>query len=196
MRELVVVATHGDEYVERCTESLDRFDVPHIIVRTDGRGPYPGTYPTGAYLWAYENLLDVERFLFIQDSMVATADPLPWFREQLHDDLGVVAWGLFNIQWDSSEQEEWTRAQYPGVESHVGVFGPIFYTTSRTLRVLRRRGPLPAVPRTRWQSQGTERAWALACVNAEVPLYGKTWTHDELVRAEYGPFKKTWGGRP
>lgn len=195
MREIVVVAAYGEEYVGRCVESLERFDVPYEVVFTDDMGPCPGTYTTGAYVWAYENLLDVDRFLFIQDSMVATADPLPWFRDQLPDELGFVAWGLFQMQWDTPEQEAWTRTRYPGVDSPFGIFGPIFYTNRYTLDVLRYRGPLPEIPRVRWQNQGSERAWALACMNAGVPVHGKMWSHDELVRADHGPFTKTWGGR-
>lgn len=192
MKELVVVAAHGSDYVDRCVASLG--STPHIVVSTDVNGQAPGAYPTGAFLWAYHNT-DADRFLFIQDSMTAHEDPLPWFRSRMPGEIGVVAWGLFSLCWADEAQAEWTYSHYPNTRLGYGIFGPIFYTSRATIDLLYEKFLVPPIPRSKWEEQGNERGWALAFSEAGVPIIGEVWSHQGLIAATCGPFKKVWGNR-
>lgn len=195
MRDVVVIAAHGDDYVQRCVDSLG--DVPHVVVRTDPDGEAPGQYPTGAYLWAHRHV-DADAFLFIHDSMVAYEDPRPWFRDQMPGSFGAVGWGLFSIPYHgfvSDEQAKWVYAQYPSTTVTRGIFGSIFYTTRATLDFMKASDALPVIPRSKWQDQGLERVWAFAFDVVGAPLVGRVWTHNELVAADCYPLRKVYGGR-
>ncbi|HEX6970003.1 MAG TPA: hypothetical protein VF174_14510 [Micromonosporaceae bacterium] len=192
METLIVVAAHGTQYVEQCLQSLDGHRV--MVVETGESGPVPGRHPTGAYLWAVGQY-PADRYLFIQDSMTClTADPVGWF-EQQWPGSGAVAWGRFPMQWDGPRQEQWVRAQYPGVETSHGIMGPIFYTDRASLNLLAERGLLPAIPTDRIEAQGTERAWAYAYTAAGLPVAGPEWNHAQM-QVDWGGWRKVWAGRP
>lgn len=191
MRELIVVAAHGPDFRQHCATSLAGVD--HIVLDTDEIRP--NSHPTAVYRWAYENT-DADRFLFVQDCMVAlTPDPCAWFREQLPPDGGAVAWGRFHLAWDAPEQRQWVEDQYPGQTVDYGIMGPIFYTTRASLDVLAQRELLPEIPNGRLQAQGTERAWAYAYAAAGLPVVGPLWNMHQMQHGFNG-WRKTWAGRP
>lgn len=193
MDELIVVAKHGPDWIGQCLASLN--GTPVLVVDTGPDGPAPGQHPTGAYLWAYQNV-KANRYLFIQDSMTAVdPDPCPWFRQQMPLNGGAVAWGRFPMAWDGVAQQEWVRSQYRGVEPDAGIFGPVFYTTRRSLDLLKNLKLLPKAPSNRLEAQGTERAWAFAFHAAGLPVTGPAWNSGAM-RDGFGPFRKVWANRP
>lgn len=194
MNECIVVACYGlgTEWHRQCAASLEPYltaDRPALYVDTSAGG-----HPTGAYIRTYQQT-DFDRYLFIQDSMTAIADPLPWFREQWQG-AGAVAWGQFGMAWDSPEQRQRVLDQY-GDHDHprLGVFGPVFYTDRASLDKLAAADLLPWVPRNRLDAQGTERGWAYAFHRAGMPVAGPLWSHAQM-QLGFGPFKKVWAGRP
>jgi hypothetical protein len=203
MAELIVVACNGPTWIGQCRDSLEERAPDASVVYIDTGGTIahgadvaiPGGHPTGAYLWAVQQYAAYDRFLFVQDSMTALMDPLPWFREQFPATGGAVAWAKFRMQWDA-DQKPWVEAQYPGVpEPEWGIFGPVFYTDRATLDLLAERNLLPPIPENRIQAQGTERSWAYAFAAAGLPVIGPEWDSDAMTRA-FGPFCKFWANRP
>lgn len=193
-----MVGAHGPTFVEECVKSID--DSVEVLVIDTGSGTVPnadvvlsGGHPTAAYRWAYENRTDVDRFAFIQDCMVALMpDPISVFRDIFPTGGGAVAWGLFPMQWDTADQAEWVRAQYPDQnDPTLGIMGPIFYTDRLSLDRLR----LPDIPAHRLQAQGTERAWAFAYQQAGLPIVGPIWNHSQM-QVSFNGWRKTWAGRP
>lgn len=192
MRDLIVVACHGSEWVDQCRKSLETHaplaDV--MYVQTQGR------WPTGALLDVYRSsafAADFDGFLLMQDSMTALADPLPWFRDQWQGS-GAVAWQLFPMQWDSPQQQELVEARYTSRPAS-GICGPVFYTDRTSLDRLRDSDLLPDVPTSRMESCASERAWAYAFEQAGMPVVGPMWnqpSHESGV----GPFRKVWANRP
>lgn len=126
--------------------------------------PYSG-YDTGAYLWAYWNV-PANAYLFMQDSCCPREpDFMEQFAARMPDfQVGAVGWSSFNIDvWDTDAQRAATEWMYG---SHVewpyrGIFGPIFYTTRRTLDEMQRKRCLPMPPVHKQQQQAMERAWAI-----------------------------------
>lgn len=199
MTELIVVACYGLEtdWHRQCAASLEPYlspETPVLFVDTSAGG-----HPTGAYLRAYQNLAaygnPADRLLFIQDSMTALADPLPWFREQWPGS-GAVAWQRFPMQWDNDAQRRNIEDRYTSRPSH-GIFGPVFYTDRASLDALAAADLLPPVPTNRMEAQGTERAWAYAFAQAGMPVVGPEWNPDQMQRPEgFGPFRKVFARRP
>lgn len=202
MNELIVVACHGPDWIGQCRASLLEHapGVDTVFIDTSGSLAHGadiathGGYSTGCYLWAYEQYAAYDRFLFIQDSMTALADPLPWFRD-LWPGAGVACWGLFPMQWDTHEQAMQVMARYPGVQPEHGIFGPVFYTDRASLDLLAKRDLLPPRPTCRLDAQAAERQWAYAFSTAGLPMVGPPW-EPEGMKAGVGPFKKTWAARP
>lgn len=201
MSDLIVVAAHGPDFADQCVASLPA-NVEHIVIDT-GSGTVPnadvqldGGHPTAAYRWAYEHT-DADGFLFLQDSCAAVEpDPLAWFRRWMPRRGGAVAWGLFDMAFDTPGQMTWVLQQYPDVPiPKVGIMGPIFYTTRASLDILASRNLLPAIPADRMQAQGTERAWAFAFDGAGLPVIGPMWDQPAM-RVAFGPLRKTWAARP
>lgn len=202
MNELVVVACHGGDWITQCQESLAEHAPEADVVFVDTGGTLAhgadvaidGGYSTGAYLWAYEQYADYDRFLFIQDSMTALADPLPWFRD-LWQGSGAACWGLFPMQWDTYEQAAEVGARYPHAVPRHGIFGPIFYTDRASLDLLAKQGLFPKLPTCRLDAQTAERSWAYAFATAGLPFVGPEWNPGQM-QAGFGPFRKTWAARP
>lgn len=202
MNELIVVACHGPDWIGQCAESLGEYapDTDALFVDTGGTLEHgadvaiDGGYSTGAYLWAYEQYAAYDRFLFIQDSMNALADPMPWFRDQWQGS-GAACWGLFPMQWDTHEQMAEVSARYPDVAPRHGIFGPVFYTDRASLDVLNAGGLFPKRPTCRLDAQAAERSWAYAFATARLPVTGPEWDPGAMA-AGFGPFRKTWAARP
>jgi hypothetical protein len=193
MKELVVVAYHGTQWVGQCVASIT--GTPVLAVDTGPLGPAPNQHPTGAYLWAYRNY-PADRYLFIQDSMTAIEpDPCGWFRDQLGD-AGAVAWGKFGLAFDTVEQESWVRQQYEGwAWPGTGIVGPIMYVPRESLDLLSEKQLLPWPPTNRIQAQGTERAWGFAFHAAGLQVAGPMWDKGRM-EAAWGSFRKVWAARP
>lgn len=190
LQNLIVIAKHGDQYIDGCLESLGAKYPIQVIDTKDGG------HPTGAYLKAYREY-PAKNYLFIQDSMQALqADYLEPFIEKMPEH-GAVAWGLFPMAFDSREQVDWVESHYDGVAPEFGIFGPIFYTSRDSLKTLEDRGLLPPIPKDKLQAQGTERMWAWAFQNAELPVesVGGIWSPDAMSNGAYPPFRKIFGGR-
>jgi len=202
VNELVVVACHGGDWITPCQESLAEHAPEADVVFVDTGGTLAhgadvaidGGYSTGAYLWAYEQYAEYDRFLFIQDSMTALADPLPWFRD-LWQGSGAACWGLFPMQWDTYEQAAEVGARYPHAAPRHGIFGPIFYTDRASLDLLAKADLFPKRPENRLDAQTAERSWAYAFATAGLPFVGPEWNPGQM-QAGFGPFRKTWAARP
>lgn len=151
-----------------------------------------GGHPTGAYIEAYRTYTDYGSYLFVQDSMRARSrDCVQPFRGRGH----VVAWCSFPLFFDNDEQARYVASQYPGqVLPARGIFGPVFYATRRAMR--RAEPFFPAVPGTKLEAQGTERAWAFAFQAAGFPV---AWLYDFnpalMENGSYPPFTKKFANR-
>lgn len=201
MNELIVVACHGPDWISQCVDSLrEHTDTPVLTIDTGGSTAHgadvaiQGGYSTGAYRWAYEQYAAYDRFLFIQDSMTALVDPLPWFRDQWPG-AGASCWGLFPMQWDNYEQAMQVGARYPAVAPAEGIFGPVFYTDRASLDILAKQDLLPPRPDSRLDAQAAERQWAYAFATAGLPVVGPGWDPGRM-QSEFGPFRKVWAARP
>jgi hypothetical protein len=191
VRELIVVACHGDDWVGQCKESLQGhvFDADVVYAYA------PDRWPTGAFLETVAmSAAFYDRFLLMQDSMTALMDPLPWFRDQWPGS-GAVGWQLFPMQWDSHEQQQMVEDRYTSRPSH-GICGPVFYTDRESLDRLNELDLTPAVPSNRLESCGSERAWAYAFAQAGMPVVGPDWSPYEHNTTGVGPFRKAWANRP
>lgn len=204
MNELIVIACNGPAWITQCRASLSEHapNAHTLFVDTSGTTEHgadvaiQGGWSTGVYLWAYEQYAAYDRFLFIQDSMTALADPLPWFRNQWRGE-GASCWALFPMQWDNAEQVRRVTSTYPGVAPGYGILGPIFYTDRASLDALARRQLLPARPTCRLDAQETERSWAFAFATAGMPVVGPVWDVGAMQSQQgFGPFRKTWAARP
>jgi len=177
---VIVVATHGGTDLLR--ESLPKMKQWPVIVVDTGAlvpsvwelcdefenvvhlsTPYKG-YDTGAYLWAYWQV-PAKNYLFLQDSCSPReADFVEQFARAMPSEMGAVGWSSFDINvWDSDAQCEATEWMY-GARSKwppKGIFGPIFYTSGKTLGHMRAHGLLPMPPVHKEQQQAMERAWAI-----------------------------------
>ena len=132
--------------------------------------PYRG-YDTGAYLWAYWNC-PASNYLFVQDSCSPREpDYVRQFAERMPGEMGAVGWSSFDIRvWDSDDQAAATAWMY-GDQSKwpaKGIFGPIFYTSRKTLDHMAAQGLLPMPPVHKQQQQAMERAWAILLHRAGV----------------------------
>lgn len=202
MKELIVVACHGGDWIEQCNESLAEHAPSADVVFVDTGSSVAhgadvaidGGYSTGAYLWAYQQYAAYDRFLFLQDSMTAIADPMPWFRD-LWQGTGAACWALFPMQWDNPGQAAEVAAKYPLAAPRHGIFGPVFYTDRATLAVLDKAGLFPKIPENRLDAQTAERSWAYAFATAGFPVMGPEWNPTQMEQA-FGPFRKTWAARP
>ncbi len=188
-RDIVVVAAFDNTYIDSCLESLgDRYQV--VVMDTSSGG-----HPSGAYVRAYREH-PADNYLFIQDSMRAiTDDVMAPFREKMPE-LGAVAWGHFGLFFDTQEQAEWVDSQYSCPMPEYGIFGPVFYTNRASMELLDSKGLFPKTPENKLQAQGTERAWAFAFKQADLPVESLGfWDKGRMERGEHQPFSKVWGGR-
>lgn len=180
IKELVVIATHGG--VDLLKESLPKFgNRPVAVVETGCKTPevyeltkqYPNVlylstpykgYDTGAYLWAYW-MIEAEEYLFLQDSVSPReADYFEQFAKKMPGKIGAVGWSSFGLHiWDSGLQYEATQFMYGSkdVWPEKGIFGPIFYTTRESLKLMDDSGLLPSYPVHKQGQQAMERAWAI-----------------------------------
>lgn len=214
MKELVVIPTHnGKEILRRCLDSISDL-YPILVVDTCSddieskvfalnikefypklniKGcaiPFKG-YPTGAYLWAYWHY-KADRYLFLQDSIeVQEVDYVKPFREAMPP-LGMVAWTVFGMGYDSDTQKAWLDYMYTPNHPAMGVFGPIFYTSRESLDDLRDKQLLPSYPINKAQSQGMERGWPLAFHTAgqEIKAVYPMWNSGAMEAGTFGLFKK------
>lgn len=138
--------------------------------------PYQG-YDTGAYLWAFWNVR-AKNYLFMQDSC-SPREPnfVEQFARAMPGDFGAVGWSSFTMScWDSDAQRLATAWMYGQPDAPLddwpakGIFGPIFYTTYKTLFNMSVRGLLPMPPVHKQQQQAMERAWALLFHRAGAPV--------------------------
>jgi hypothetical protein len=202
MRELIVVACHGDSWIERCRESLNIHDPDTIRVFVDtapeksalANVSLPGAWPTGCLLWAFDVACDFDRFLLVQDSLTTIAPPMPWFRDQWTG-AGAVAWQKFLMDWDGEEQRAMVENRYTSRPEY-GIFGPIFYTDRESLCQLAFQDLMPGVPTSRLESCATERSWAYAFEQAGLPVVGPGWDVPLMTGEGIGPFRKTFANRP
>lgn len=189
-----MVACYGldTDWHRQSRAALDQYAPDAEVWYVDTTG---GGHPTKAYIDVYRRS-NFDRFLFIQDTMTALADPRPWFRDQFPADGGAVAWGLFPMSWDSQAQIDRVVAQYGDYDPpDRGIFGPVFYTDRASLDALDAAGLLPWIPGSRVEAQGTERAWAFAFRRVGLKVEGPVWNHASMQIA-FGPFRKVWAGRP
>jgi hypothetical protein len=221
--DLIIIATHnGYEHLDVLLQSLESGTYNIIVVDTGStnpahldylrekvwaygnvmdvmRTPMKG-YAQGAYLWAYWNY-PAKNYLFLQDSLIAIEDDvLQPFKEKISRPEGsvvgeyAVGWASFNFEFDPGLQEAAMRYMYGDHIPPYGIFGPIFYTSRKTLETLENAGCLPAYPTHANGAQGLERAWAMVFKRANIPvsfihnLPNVTLTASGL----FGPFRKVF----
>lgn len=189
--DLVVVAAHGTDHIDKCLKSLGKKYPIKVVNSDDAEG-----YTTGKYLHAYRNF-PAKNFFFMQDSMEALQkDFLEPFKREIPD-RGAVAWALFPMMWDSLSQMESGYKLYSSPMPSHGIFGPIFYISRKSLEELEKKNLLPPVPKDKTEAQASERYWAWALQEAEMPIVGPEWRFDtkSMESGEYGIFKKLWKDR-
>lgn len=202
----VVVATNnGIEFLPKCIESLgeclvvdtgstDKESLEYVRSLPD-YGETTG-YSHGAFMWAFKNR-PAKHYLFLQDSMVAKDKDFLRYFQELMPEKGAVAWALFNWVYDGNEQREWVESQYGTSIPPHGIFGPIFFTSHRTLNSIRNKGLIPKTPTNKEEAQGSERAWAFAFHNAGLPIesVGGMWDKTGMQNGSYPLFIKTFADR-
>jgi len=132
------------------------------------------SYDTGAYIWAYENFPEVDRFVFMHDSLeVKHAKWADAFVEAEHKQKAQASgWLLFPFFFDNPEQQKFITDIY-GVNSLVptfGIFGPIFSIRRKYLDQLRDKGYLNVFPDTKMEAQGFERGWMIGFNNLKLKV--------------------------
>jgi hypothetical protein len=184
-RTLIVVAAVNNAF----RDNIPTYKGGEVVVINTSEGGYA----TGAYIDAYHDYPDYHSYLFIHDSMRGVApDVVREFRENGAD---VVAWGIFPMSWDSSDQRQRVVNQYPDVAVPLwGIFGPTFYATREAME--KAEPFFPRIPRNRMDFQGTERAWAFCFEAAGIPVASLgIWNNTLMSDGPYPVFRKTFGGR-
>lgn len=184
---MIIVAAHGQEYIDRCLSAIFRADrCGHdVLVVSDGGG-----YDSGKYLRGFERVAAFRQhaFCFMQDSLEVGPDF--FVRGFAATQFGLVSpaavfpGGL----WDSGEQREYAGrclGQWgDGSDYDEGVFGPIFFCPMDFVRTVRTVVPPAMLPQTKIQQQAWERVWGAAAKRGGweiVPLF------------DAGSFAETWG---
>jgi hypothetical protein len=223
MKEVVVIATNnGAQHLARLFDSLEKYGCPFeiVIVDTGSTDPEsldfiesikfshgatvlhcPGGYATGAYLHAYRNV-QADRYFFFHDSIEVKKERW-WedFRERMDTAHTVVPWLTFDFFWDSSEQGQYIKnamgMSFGDNLPDAGIFGPIFYCTVNTLRIMETFGNLPTPPSSKIEEQGWERGWAVAfqAVKAKVNPIQHGFNVFKLDGDEYETLRKYRPGR-
>jgi len=189
IENLVVVASHGKEHIDKCRESLG--DQYEVLVLDEDMMPFPG-YTTGKYLWAYWNY-PAKNYLFIQDSMEALSDEdyiMPFWEKG-----SPCAWVVFSMFWDSPKQKELGTHYFEGEPPEQGIFGPVFYVSRKHLDILRDKQLLPPIPVNKEQAQASERFWAWAFANAGIEVKALHPFSKDSMQTGLTPFKKTFADR-
>ncbi len=190
LENIVVVAAYDKQFIDGCLASLgNKYKV--VVMDTSGGG-----YPTGAYIRAFKEY-PAKNYLFIQDTMLAKQpDYLQPFIDK-KPRKGAVAWCLFHMDFDTSDQKDYAHSLYAENPPDYGIFGPVFYVSRKCLEELEYRGLLPPVPRDKLEAQTSERLWAWALKNAGMELTSVCglWDHDAMARGDYPVFKKVFAGR-
>jgi hypothetical protein len=110
-------------------------------------------------------MVSAEKYLFLQDSCSPReSDYFEQFAAKMPGEMGAVGWSSFGMHvWDSTMQLEASAYMYgsPDTWPKKGIFGPIFYTTNKSLKLLDDSGLLPAYPVHKSQQQAMERVWAI-----------------------------------
>lgn len=204
---IVIATNNGSEHLKKCIDSLGgkypilvvdtgSTDREHLdYVKTLDYGETDG-YSHGAFMWAYNNR-PAQNYLFLQDSMVALVDDVVKPFQELMPEKGAVAWAKFGWVYDGYMQREWVESQYGNTHPPQGIFGPIFYTSHRTLNSLKNRGLLPKKPTNKEEAQGSERAWAFAFHNANFPIESVCgmWDKGSMSNGTFPIFQKTFADR-
>lgn len=181
---LVVVAAYDETHRDNWA-SFNGGDV--AVMDTSAGG-----HPTGAFIEAFRSQPNYGSYLFVQDSMRCTS------RDCVKPFVGlgpVVAWCVFPLFFDSEKQARYVRQQYPGVqEPDEGIFGPVFYATRDAMQAAEPH--FPALPGTKLEAQGTERAWAFAFAAAGVTVNALyEFSIPRMEDGSYPPFAKTFANR-
>jgi hypothetical protein len=186
LQEVIVVAKHGDTYIDACLRSLgDRY--PVVVMDTS-----EGGHPSAAYVKAYHEH-PAHNYLFIQDSMEAIEDDVI---KPFKDKGEVVSWAHFHFNFDNDAQRDYLVAQYEDNPPEYGIFGPVFYASRESLEKLDKQGLFPNTPQDKLQAQGTERGWAWAFHKADIKVESLGyWDKSKMEQGLHPPFRKTWGGR-
>lgn len=188
---LIVIAAFDDKYAANIPTLCHGGRC--IVMDTSGGG-----HPSYAFIRAYRENPYYADYLFLQDSLEGQVpDVVAPFREV---GAPVVAWGVFNLFFDSERQAKWVMDQY-GYDIHPshGIFGPIFYARREAMKELADLSLFPKQPQDKHEAQGTERAWAYAFMHAEVPVTALSGMTTDGVRPNLFPsdqtFIKTFGNR-
>src|SRR5262245_13394720 len=111
---LIVVATYGTAHADKLA-SLRSPGYDLMVVDTTRGG-----HPTGAFKTAFQTIPSYDSYLFLQDSIRGNVEDVVAPFADL--EAPVVAWGLFNLFFDSTQQMTWVTNQYPGVRPSHGIF--------------------------------------------------------------------------
>lgn len=188
--KLIVVAAYDKRFIDDCLKSLgDKYPVK--VMDTSAGG-----HPTGAYLRAYKEF-KANHYLFIQDSMRALVPDVVEPFHKLLPSRGAVAWCYFKQGFDTAQQEDWAKQFYKGPYPGIGIFGPVFYISRKSLQELEKKGLLPPIPKNKAEAQTTERMWSWSLYEAGMRLsaVGGLWDNTKMADGSYPVFQKTFAGR-
>lgn len=191
---LIVSATYDDSH----PEWFDMLPEPKVRWSTA-----EGGHPSQALIRAYRADRQRHRaYLLLQDSLEPTFPaPASLFEMEAGKPGGgnppVVGWARFPLAFDTPEQEEKVKRQYPYVAPpQYGIFGPIFWVERKVMERLDKLGRFPAAPESKMDAQGTERAWAFAFALLGIkPAFLHDWSNEFLASGDAAPFRKVFAGR-
>lgn len=136
--------------------------------------PWAG-FETGAFIYAFQQLKTTTEFLFLQDSMEVTGPGwLNQFRTRMISGPCVVPWITFapyllgcTPQVAQIITDTYGMFKEPGF----GIFGGVHYTTRETLEIVERAGYMEFIPKTKADSEATERFLALYYNRLDIPMH-------------------------
>ncbi len=134
-----------------------------LFYRTDFKG-----WDSGAYIKAYENFPNEDKFIFLQDSLMIP-DRSKYIQHSLEllDKYDVVAWTNFKYKFENKEQQKWSEeGLIDGITPVDSIFGPIFSVNKKTLDLLPKKWL--KTPTNKNEACGMERRWSamFQCIGA------------------------------
>lgn len=190
MSTLIVSATYDDRH----RDWYDLLPEPKVRVSTA-----MGGHPSKALIDTLRFGPRHDAYLLLQDTLEPLVEDVvaPFAALAEKERTSAVGWASFGLFFDTPEQQEWVKSQYPNMhDPEHGIFGPIFWATRKTLERLDRFHRLPKAPETKLEAQGTERAWAYAFAAMGIkPAFLHPWSNEFLASGDALPFRKVFAGR-
>ena len=213
---MIVIATNnGKDYLPKLLESLNtlnyRIDVSIIDTQSNDiesiyfleninkdnynfnisiyQTPYKG-YDTGAYIYAIRNIKNVDRFYFIQDSIIIKDIKLFYEIDKRLTSGNIVSLIGFTNGFDNQEQIDFCNNHFGNSYYKCGIFGPMFSILKSDIDMIDDK--LLVYPTNKNIQMAMERGWSILFNNYNfniIPIYN--YEHNRIINDDYLLFKKT-----